>query len=88
MSKFIPLADLGLSEEETLSLYYDLRKAFENTHPTNMVDASDADVLTILPFRSLSEAPEYYDVVNYLTGLYDGKPALKSMKLCSEILLF
>jgi hypothetical protein len=54
-----------------------LRGAFEDSHPQNKVDASDAFILTVFPFKSVDEAPDEYEVEDYETGFCDGKPALR-----------
>lgn len=76
---FVPLSESNLSEEVIMDTYWVLRTAFEDSHPNNMVDASDADVLTVFPFQRGDEIPDDYVVENYATGMVDGKPALCKM---------
>ena len=84
---FIPLLDLELSDEEIMDTYWVLRSAFEESHPSNMVDASDAYVLTVFSFKWGDEIPDDYEVVNYATGMVDGKPALCKMDETRQILM-
>ncbi len=81
------LSELDLSEETSLELYEALRSAFEKSHPNNMVDASDAFVLTVFPFKWGDEIPDNYDVVNYATGKVGEYPALCKMDDSREILV-
>ena len=85
---FIPLSKIDLSDEEVLDIYGMIRFAFEQNHPDNMVDASDAYVLTVFPFKRGNTVPDNFDVVNYETGLFDGKPALHKVDGENEILVF
>ena len=85
---FIPLSKTDLSDEEVMDIYGMIRFAFEQNHPDNMVDASDAYVLTVFPFKRGNTVPDNFDVVHYETGLYDGKPALHKVDGENEILVF
>ena len=87
-TKFKPLSDSNLSDEEVMDIYGMIRFAFEQNHPDNMVDASDAYVLTVFPFKRGNTVPDNFDVVNYETGLFDGKPALHKVDGENEILVF
>lgn len=87
-NKFQPLSDSNLSDEEVMDIYGMIRFAFEQSHPNNMVDASDAYVLTVFPFRRGDTIPEAFCVVDYETGLFDGKPALHKVDGENEILVF
>lgn len=87
-TKFLPLSDSNLSDEEVMDIYGMIRFAFEQNHPDNMVDASDAYVLTVFPFKRGNTVPDNFDVVNYETGLFDGKPALHKVDGENEILVF
>ena len=87
-NKFQPLSDSNLSDEEVMDIYGMIRFAFEQSHPNNMVDASDAYVLTVFPFRRGDTVPEAFCVVDYETGLFDGKPALHKVDGENEILVF
>lgn len=87
-TKFQPLSDSNLSDEEVMDIYGMIRFVFEQSHPDNMVDASDAYVLTVFPFKRGNTVPDNFDVVNYETGLYDGKPALHKVDGENEILVF
>jgi len=78
-TKFQPLSDSNLSDEEVMDIYGIIRFTFEQSHPDNMVDASDAYTLTVFPFKRGAKVPDNYDVVNYETGLFDGKPALRKV---------
>ena len=83
---FTPLDKIGLTNEEIMDTYATLRGAYENSHPDRMVDASDAYVLTVFPFAENDEWPEDYEVTNYETGFYQGKPALRNCSDKKEIL--
>ena len=83
---FVPLSESNLSEEVIMDTYLVLRSAFEDSHPNNMVDASDAYVLTVFPFQRGDDIPDDYDVENYATGMVDGKPALCKMDDTHEVL--
>lgn len=85
---FVPLRKTDLSDEEVMDIYGMIRFAFEQSHPDNMVDASDAYVLTVFPFKRGDTVPDNFDVVNYETGLFDGKPALHKVDGENEILVF
>ena len=85
---FIPLNNTNLSDEEVLDIYGIIRFAFEHSHPENMVDASDAYTLTVFPFKRGEKVPDDFDVVNYETGLFDGKPALQKVDGENKILVF
>jgi hypothetical protein len=87
--EFIPLWSLqdSMSDAEIIGTYEVLRGAFENSHPHNMVDASDAYVLTVFPFSKIAEAPDDYDTVNYEAGFYCGQPALRCCNDSSKILI-
>lgn len=87
-SHFIPLSNTKLSDEEIMDVYNELRYAFEQSHPNNMVDASDAYVLTVFPFKRGAIVPDNFNVVNYETGLFNGKPALHKVYGENEILVF
>ena len=87
-TKFQPLSDSNLSDEEVMDIYGMIRFAFEQNHPDNMVDASDAYVLTVFPFKRGNTVPDNFDVVNYETGLFEGKPALCKVGGSHEILVF
>ena len=84
---FVPLSESNLSEEIIMDTYWVLRSAFEENHPNNMVDASDAYVLTVFPFQRGDDIPDNYDVENYATAMVDGKPALCKMDNTHEVLL-
>ena len=84
---FVTLSESNLSEEVIMDTYWVLRTAFEDSHPNNMVDASDAYVLTVFPFQRADEIPDEYDVENYATGMVDGKPALCKTDNTHEVLL-
>lgn len=86
---FIPLCSLqgSMSDAEIIGTYEVLRGAFESSHPLNMVDASDAYVLTVFPFSKIAEAPEDYDTIDYETGFYCGQPALRCCNDSSKILI-
>lgn len=86
--QFIPLSKTDLSDEEVMDIYGMIRFAFEQNHPDNMVDASDAYVLTVFPFKRGNTVPDNFDVVNYETGLFDGEPALHKVDGENEILVF
>ena len=77
--KFVSLWDLQgeMRNEEIMWTYEDVRGAFEAEHPHNMVDASDAYVLTVYPFGRDDEHPYDYDTETWETGLYDGCPAMR-----------
>lgn len=83
---FISLLDSHLPDEEVMDTYWVLRAAFEESHPNNMVDASDAYVLTVFPFKCGDEIPDEYEVENYATGTVDGEPALCKMDETRQIL--
>ena len=76
---FISLWDLRdkMTDEEIMSTYSLIRGEFEDKHPQNMVDASDAFVLTVFPFGREDEQPDEYETVELETGLYDGLPAMR-----------
>lgn len=84
---FIPLCNTNLSDEEIMDIYHYLRFAYEQSHPDNMVDASDAYILTVFPFKRGDIIPAYYDVINYETGLLEGEPALRKIEGDQEILV-
>lgn len=84
---FVPLMNSNLSDEDIKDTYRVLRAAFEDSHPNNMVDASDAYVLTVFPFRWGDEIPDDYEVEDYATGFVDGKPALCKMDETRQILI-
>lgn len=84
---FVPLLESKLSDEEIMDTYWVLRSALEESHPNNMVDASDAYVLTVFPFKWGDEIPDDYEVDNYATGMVDGKPALRKMDETCEVLM-
>lgn len=84
---FIPLSNINLSDEEVMDIYHKLRFAYEQSHPDNMVDASDAYILTVFPFKRGDKIPDDYDVVNYETGMFEGKPALRKIEGKQEILV-
>lgn len=86
-TSFIPLLDSKLSDEKIMDTYWVLRSAFEESHPNNMVDASDAYVLTAFPFKWGDEIPDDYEVDNYATGMVDGKPALCKMDCNRQVLM-
>ena len=77
--KFVFLWDLQgeLPDEEIMWTYGQVRGAFEAEHPHNMVDASDAYVLTVYPFGRNDERPDDYELEVWETGMYDGCPALR-----------
>ncbi len=52
-----------------------------------MVDASDAYILTVFSFKRGDIIPDDYDVVNYETGMFEGKPALRKIEGKQEILV-
>ena len=87
-TKFQPLSDSNLSDEEVMDIYGMIRFVFEQSHPDNMVDASDVYVLTVFPFKRGDTVPNNFDVVNYETGLFKGKPALCKVRGSHEILVF
>lgn len=84
---FTPLCNTNLSDEEIMDIYRKLRFAYEQSHPNNMVDASDAYILTVFPFKRGDKMPAYYDVVNYETGLLEGEPALRKIEGDQEIMV-
>lgn len=84
---FVSLLGSNLSDEEVMDTYWVLRAAFEESHPNNMVDASDAYVLTVFPFKWGDEIPDEYEVEEYATGTVDGKPALCKMDETRQILM-
>ena len=47
----------------------DVRGAFEDEHPRNMVDASDAYVLTVYPFGRNDEHADDYETEDWETGM-------------------
>ena len=76
-SEFVSLYNCHMIDDELImDIYQELRYAFEQSHPNNMVDASDAYILTVFPFKRGAKVPDNFDVVNYETGLFEGKPAL------------
>lgn len=70
-----------------MDVYWVLRSAFEESHPDNMLDASDAYVLTVIPFKWGDEIPDDYEVEDYATGMVDGNPALCKMDETREVLM-
>lgn len=84
---FVPLLGTNLPGEEIMDIYWGARSAFEESHPNNMVDASDAYVLTVFPFKWGDEIPDAYEVDNYATGMVDGKPALCKMDETRQVLM-
>ena len=50
----------------------DVRATFEDEHPRNMVDASDAYALSVFPFGRDDERPEYYESEIWETGMMVG----------------
>ena len=84
---FVPLLGSALPDEEVMDTYWVLRAAFEESHPNNMVDASDAYVLTVFPFKWGDEIPDEYEVEDYATGIVDGEPALCKMDETRQILM-
>lgn len=86
-TKFQPLSDSNLSDEEVMDIYGMIRFVFEQSHPNNMVDASDAYILTVFPFKRGDKMPAYYDVINYETGLLEGEPALRKIESNQEIMV-
>lgn len=84
---FRPLYGANIPDENVMDIYNTLRFTFEQSHPNNMVDASDAYILTVFPFKRGDKIPEDYCVVNYETGLIRGKPALRKLGGGKEILL-
>lgn len=84
---FNPLIISNLPDKEIMDTYRVLRAAFEDSHPNNMVDACDAHVLTVFPFRWGDEIPDDYEVEDYATGLVDGKPALCKMDKTRQLLM-
>lgn len=76
---FVSLWDLRdeRPNDEILCTYEQVRGAFEHEHPHNMVDASDAYVLTVFPFGRDDEQPYDYETENWETGLYEGYPAMR-----------
>ena len=50
----------------------DVRAAFEDEHPRNMVDASDAYALSVFPFGRDDERPDGYETETWETGLMVG----------------
>ena len=73
---FESLRHVSLPDEEIMETYEDLRFAFENTYP-NVVDASDAYILTAFPFAKNDEILDDYEVESYETGFFQGMPALR-----------
>ena len=67
---FIPLSQLNLSNDESLSLFWELRGAFEDAYPNRMTDASDAYVLTVFPLGEGDEIPDDYEVEDWAAGRY------------------
>ena len=68
-------------------IHQKLRFAYEQSYPDNMVDASDAYILIVFPFKHGDKIPDDYDVVNYETGMFEGKPALRKIEGKQEILV-
>lgn len=85
--QFVSLLGSNISDEKIMDTYWVLRSAFEESHPNNMVDASDAYVLTVFPFKWGDEIPDDYEVENYETGMVDGKPALCKADETRQILM-
>lgn len=79
--KFVSLWDLQdeMPDEEIIWTYEQVRGAFEDEHPHNMVDASDAYVLTVFPFGQNDEQPKDYETESWLAGLQDGRLAMRRM---------
>ena len=50
----------------------DVRAAFEDEHPRNMVDACDAYALSVFPFGRDDERPEDYESEIWETGMMVG----------------
>lgn len=77
---FKTLQELNLSEEDAAILFGDLRTALERMLPNKKIDASDYYVLTVFPFKSLSdEIPDDYEVENYEVGMIGTCPALRKV---------
>ena len=57
--------------------YEDVRAAFEDEHPHNMVDASDAYVLTVYSFGRNDEHPDDYETEDWETGMMVGSGFLR-----------
>lgn len=87
LSSFAPLIKSNLSDEEIMDTYRVLRAAFEDSQSNNMVDASDAYVLTVFPFKWGDEIPDDYEVDNYATGMVNGKPALCKLDKTRQVLM-
>jgi hypothetical protein len=87
IGRFLSLSDMELQEDCSIDLYKELRQAFEHTYPDFMIDASDADIITVFPFKLGGEIPDEYDVVNFAVGMIDGFPALCKMDDSQELLL-
>lgn len=83
---FTPLGKLSLTNDEVMETYATLRGAYEDSHPDRMVDSSDAYHLTVFPFAEDDEWPDDYEVTDYETGFYQGKPALRNCSDRNEIL--
>lgn len=69
---FVSLWDLRdeLPNDEIMLTYGQARGFFEDEHPHNIVDASDAYVLTVYPFGRNDEHPDDYETEDWETGLY------------------
>ena len=60
----------GLSKEERIDQFWELRGAFEDAYPDRMTDASDAYVLTVFPFGDIDNAPDDYEVEDWAVGWF------------------
>ena len=87
ITHFVPPSESKLSDEKVMDVSWMLRSALEESHPDNMVDASDAYVLTVFPFKWGDEIPDDYEVENYVTGMVDGKPTLCKMDETRQVLM-
>ena len=68
---FVSLWDLQdeLPDEEIMWSYGQVRGAFEDEHPHNMVDACDAYVLTVYSFGRNDEHADDYETEDWETGM-------------------
>ena len=83
---FTPLSNLNLSERDAETLYKELRSALERMLPSNTVDASDYEVLTVFPFKVGESILEQYEVDNYEIGMLGPLPALRKIEDGTKIL--
>ena len=96
--KFVSLWDLQgeMRNEEIMWAYEDVRAAFEDEHPRNMVDASDAYALSVFPFGRDDERPEDDESEIWETGMMVGsgfkvqgsRLRVASIRRCTARILF